>query len=38
MNFFDEVYQLLKTIPYGKVTTYGDIDLVFLELSAMLCT
>ena len=25
MNFFDEVYQLLKTIPYGKVTTYGDI-------------
>ena len=25
MTFFDEVYQLLKTIPYGKVTTYGDI-------------
>ena len=25
MSFFEEVYQLLKTVPYGKVTTYGDI-------------
>ena len=25
MSFFEEVYELLKTIPYGKVTTYGDI-------------
>ncbi len=25
MTFFEEVYALLKTIPSGKVTTYGDI-------------
>ncbi|MBE5742266.1 MAG: MGMT family protein [Clostridiales bacterium] len=25
MDFFQSVYELLKTIPYGKVTTYGDI-------------
>ena len=25
MSFFDQIYQLLKTIPFGKVTTYGDI-------------
>ena len=25
MAFFEEVYALLKTIPKGKVTTYGDI-------------
>ena len=25
MSFFEEVYCLLKTIPKGKVTTYGDI-------------
>ena len=25
MTFFEEVYTLLKTIPKGKVTTYGDI-------------
>ena len=25
MTFFEEVYELLKTIPFGKVTTYGDI-------------
>ena len=25
MSFFEQVYALLKTIPYGKVTTYGDI-------------
>lgn len=25
MSFFEEVYELIKTIPYGKVTTYGDI-------------
>ena len=25
MTFFEEVYELLKTIPKGKVTTYGDI-------------
>ena len=25
MSFFEEVYTLLKTIPKGKVTTYGDI-------------
>jgi methylated-DNA-protein-cysteine methyltransferase-like protein len=25
MTFFEEVYALLKTIPRGKVTTYGDI-------------
>ena len=25
MSFFEEIYELLKTIPYGKVTTYGDI-------------
>ena len=25
MTFFESVYQILKTIPKGKVTTYGDI-------------
>ena len=25
MSFFDQIYQLLKTVPIGKVTTYGDI-------------
>jgi methylated-DNA-protein-cysteine methyltransferase-like protein len=25
MNTFDEVYKQVKRIPYGKVTTYGDI-------------
>ena len=25
MDFFNEVYSFLKTIPLGKVTTYGDI-------------
>lgn len=25
MNFFDQVYQLTRTIPTGKVTTYGHI-------------
>jgi len=24
-SFFEEVYALVKTIPYGKVTTYGEI-------------
>ena len=24
-NFFDRVYQVVKQIPYGKVTTYGII-------------
>jgi len=25
MTFFERVYELVKQIPYGKVTTYGDI-------------
>ena len=25
MNFFERVYQVVKTIPYGKVMTYGEI-------------
>lgn len=25
MNFFDQVYELVRLIPEGKVTTYGDI-------------
>ncbi|MFZ2200072.1 MAG: MGMT family protein [Microgenomates group bacterium] len=25
MNFFEKVYQLVRQIPEGKVTTYGDI-------------
>ena len=25
MGFFDEVYETVKKIPKGKVTTYGDI-------------
>ena len=25
MNFYDKVYELLRKIPVGKVTTYGDI-------------
>ena len=24
-NFFDKVYKVVEKIPYGKVTTYGDI-------------
>ncbi|MBI2066090.1 MGMT family protein [Candidatus Woesebacteria bacterium] len=25
MSFFDEVYRLVKQVPKGKVTTYGEI-------------
>ncbi|MBP9670583.1 MGMT family protein [Candidatus Woesebacteria bacterium] len=25
MNFFDQVYELVRQVPEGKVTTYGDI-------------
>ncbi|MBQ3115435.1 MAG: MGMT family protein [Clostridia bacterium] len=25
MNFFEQVYQVVKQIPYGKVMTYGQI-------------
>ena len=25
MTFFESVYQIVKTVPKGKVTTYGDI-------------
>jgi methylated-DNA-protein-cysteine methyltransferase-like protein len=25
MDFYTQIYTLLKTIPVGKVTTYGDI-------------
>jgi methylated-DNA-protein-cysteine methyltransferase-like protein len=25
MNFFEQVYQVVKNIPYGKVLSYGDI-------------
>ena len=25
MSFFEEVYEVVKKIPRGKVTTYGDI-------------
>jgi len=25
VNFFDKVYDVVSKIPYGKVTTYGDI-------------
>ena len=25
MNFFEQVYQLVRQIPEGKVTTYGEI-------------
>ena len=25
MNFFDKVYELVRKIPAGKVTTYGEI-------------
>ena len=24
-NFFEKVYNVVKTIPFGKVTTYGEI-------------
>lgn len=24
-SFFDKVFEIVKQIPYGKVTTYGDI-------------
>ncbi len=26
MNFFDQVYKVVRKIPTGKVTTYGDIS------------
>lgn len=25
MSFFKQVYEIVKTVPKGKVTTYGDI-------------
>ena len=25
MNFFEKVYEIVKTIPEGKVMTYGDV-------------
>lgn len=25
MNFFDKVYEVVKNVPPGKVTTYGDV-------------
>jgi methylated-DNA-protein-cysteine methyltransferase related protein len=25
MNFFDQVYELTRHVPIGKVTTYGDL-------------
>ncbi len=25
MNFFDKVYELVRKVPEGKVTTYGEI-------------
>lgn len=25
MNFFEKVYEVVKSIPYGKVMTYGEI-------------
>ena len=25
MGFFEQVYEVVKKIPYGKVATYGDI-------------
>ena len=25
MNFFEQVYEIVKQIPYGMVMTYGDI-------------
>ncbi len=25
MNFFDKVYEVVKNVPHGKVTTYGDV-------------
>ena len=24
-NFFERVYEFVKKVPYGKVTTYGDV-------------
>jgi len=27
MNFFNQVYEVVRKIPIGKVTTYGDISL-----------
>ena len=24
-NFFEQVYEFVKTVPEGKVTTYGDV-------------
>ena len=28
MNFFDKVYEVVKCIPCGKVSTYGDVALM----------
>ena len=28
MNFFKAVYEVVKKIPYGKVTTYGQIAIL----------
>jgi methylated-DNA-protein-cysteine methyltransferase related protein len=28
MNFFESVYEIVKKIPYGKVTTYGQIAIL----------
>ena len=25
MNFFEQVYEVVKKVPSGKVTTYGDV-------------
>ena len=25
MNFFEKVYQIVKSIPYGSVMSYGDV-------------
>lgn len=25
MNFFDQVYELVRQVPEGKVTTYGEV-------------
>ena len=25
MNFFERVYEVVKSVPRGKVTTYGDV-------------
>ena len=28
MGFFERVYEIVKSIPYGKVMTYGDIAML----------